>query len=95
MNGEKICALCGEPAYYDDPLDKHHIFGGPFRKKSERDGLTVPLHHFKCHIFGPEAVHNNAENMQKLHELGERKWLAEHPGSTTDDFIQEYGRNYL
>lgn len=96
MKEEKVCALCGEPAYYNDPLDKHHIFGGSGRRsKSERDGLTVYLHHFKCHEFGPEAVHNNAANMQQLHEFGERKWLADHPGTTMDDFIREYGMNYL
>ena len=93
---ERICWLCGLPEQYNDPLDKHHIFGGRGRRsKSEHDGLTVYLHHFKCHEFGPEAVHNNASNMQRLHEYGERKWLAEHPGTTTDDFIAEYGMNYL
>jgi hypothetical protein len=28
---------------YADPLDKHHIFGGAYRKKSEKYGLYVYL----------------------------------------------------
>lgn len=93
---EKVCWLCGQPAYYGDPLDTHHIFGGNGRRtKSDRDGLTVYLHHFRCHQFGPEAVHCNAANMQRLHEWGEKKWLDEHPGATAEDFIREYGKNYL
>ena len=87
------CWLCGRNGSAD-PLDRHHIFGGPNRKKSERLGLVVDLCHFRCHIFGKEAVHNNAENMQKLHEYGQRKAMEEN-NWTTDDFIREIGRNYL
>ena len=96
MGEERICWLCNWPAFYNDPLDKHHIFGGTGRRaKSERDGLYVYLHHFKCHESGPLAAHQNAATMQRLHEFGERKWLSDHPGATVNDFIREYGRNYL
>ena len=90
----RTCFLCGANGN-GDPLDRHHIFGGPNRKKSERDGLVVDLCHDRCHENGPYAAHNNADTMQWLHEYGERKWLSGHPGATTDDFIREYGRNYL
>lgn len=91
----RTCWLCGANGYLD-PLDKHHIFGGNGRRnKSEHDGLYVYLCHAKCHEFGTDAVHNNAETMQKLHEYGEQKWLDEHPDKTIDDFIREYGKNYL
>ena len=87
------CFLCGRNGA-TDPLDRHHIFGGPFRKKSERLGLVVYLCHNRCHIFGPWAAHQNRETMRKLHEYGQRKVMEEN-GWTTEDFIREFGRNYL
>ena len=47
MYRERECFLCGRNGA-DDPLDKHHIFGGAYRKKSERYGLTVYLCHDRC-----------------------------------------------
>lgn len=90
----KLCFLCGEPADYRDPLDRHHIFGGPLRKLSEDYGLVVYLHHNKCHIFGKQAVHNNAENMMKLKQYGQAKVMAENDW-TVDDFRQRFRKNYL
>ena len=87
------CFLCGRNGN-GDPLDRHHIFGGAFRKKSERYGLVVYLCHNRCHIFGKDAVHNNAETMLKVKQYGQRKWLEE-TGGTTEDFIKEFGKNYL
>ena len=87
------CWLCGKNGSRD-PLDLHHLYGGPNRKKSEKYGLVVYLCHFSCHIFGPEAAHNNAETMQKLREYGQRKAMEEN-NWTTADFIREFDRNYL
>lgn len=87
------CWRCGRTGY-PEPLDHHHIFGGPNRKKSEKYGLVVDLCHSSCHIFGPMAAHNNAETMQALREYGQRKAMEEN-GWTTEDFIREFGRNYL
>lgn len=87
------CFLCGRNGAAD-PLDRHHIFGAAYRKKSEKLGLVVYLCHNRCHIFGPLAAHQNRDTMQKLHEYGQRKAMEEQ-GWTTDDFIREFGRNYL
>ena len=87
------CFLCGKNGT-SDPLDKHHIFGGANRKKSERFGLTVDLCHHECHIFGKHAVHNDANVMQRLHEYGQRKAMEEQ-GWSIEDFIREFGKNYL
>jgi len=89
----RYCFLCGRNGAAD-PLDHHHIFGGPYRKKSEKLGLVVLLCHHRCHIFGPEAVHNNADSMQRVHEYGQRKAMREQ-GWTVEQFIREFGRNYL
>ena len=87
------CWLCGRNGL-TDPLDTHHIFGGANRKKSDRLGLTVDLCHHSCHIFGKEAVHQNKHTMLMLHQYGQRKAMEEN-GWSVDQFIQEFGKNYL
>ena len=56
--------------------------------------LTVYLHGDECHRNGPNAAHRNPQTRQMLHEYGQRKWMEE-TGGTTEDFIREFGRNYL
>lgn len=85
------CWLCGRSG---GQLDKHHIFGGANRSKSERYGLYVRLCHHDCHIFGPNAVHQNKHTMQMLHEYGQAKAMKEN-NWTVDDFRREFGKNYL
>lgn len=84
------CFLCGRTGN----LDRHHIFGGPFRKKSEKYGLTVDLCHDTCHIFGPNSVHQNRETMLEIKRYGQRKAMQEN-GWSKEDFIREFGKNYL
>lgn len=88
------CYLCGGPAYYNDPLDKHHVFGGALRKKSEHYGLTVWLHHSKCHIFGENAVHNNADVnfalKSDVQDIAMKRY-----GWTFTEWINLFGRNYI
>lgn len=90
----RYCWLCGKPETSLDPMDTHHIFGGSNRKKSERMGLTVNLHHNECHIFGKRAAHNCGETMQALHEYGQRVAM-ENMGWSKDEFRRAFGRNYL
>ena len=90
---QRKCWLCGSNGI-PDPLDRHHIFGASNRKKSEKYGLVVDLCHDKCHLYGKEAVHNNAATMQRLHEYGQRKAMREN-NWTVDDFRREFGKNYL
>ena len=87
------CFLCGRNGC-GDPLDKHHIFAGANRKKSEKYGLCVYLCHNRCHENGPEAAHRNRETMQKLHEYGQRLAMEEQ-GWTVEEFRLEFGRNYI
>lgn len=55
-------------------LDEHHIFGGPNRKNSEEYGLKVYLCH-DHHIYGPEAVHNNARIRHELQRTAQRLFI--------------------
>ena len=87
MKGE--CWLCGR---WRD-LDKHHIFGGANRLKSEKYGLYVYLCR-GCHTIRPDAVHNNADTMQKLHEYGQRKAMTENRWDIAK-FSREFHANYL
>lgn len=89
----RTCWLCGRNGN-GDPLDKHHIFGGSNRKLSEEYGLWVPLCHRRCHESGREAVHQNMETMQRLHEYGQTLAMEEN-GWSIDDFRRIFGRNYL
>ena len=89
----RTCFICGRNGT-SDSLDLHHIFGGANRKKSEKYGLVVYLCHNECHIFGKHAAHNDKAVMQLLHEYGQRKAMQEN-GWSIDDFIQEFGKNYL
>ena len=65
------CFICKQNAC-GDPLDKHHVFGGALRKKSERYGLTVYVHHAKCHIFGKYSVHANADVNRQVQAFAQK-----------------------
>lgn len=93
MAAVRTCWLCGRNGN-GDPLERHHIFGAALRKKSEKYGLVVNLCGCRCHRLGPDAVHKNADTMQRLHEYGQRKWMEEH-NATVEDFRREFYKNYL
>lgn len=87
------CFICKQNPC-GDPLDKHHCFFGALRDKSERYGLTVYIHHNKCHIFGENAVHRNAEVNKRLQAYAQKKAM-EHYGWDTERFIKKFYKNYL
>lgn len=88
------CYLCGGPATADDPLDLHHVFPGPLRRKSEKLGLVVRLHHSRCHIFGPESVHQCAEVSRALKALAQKRCMEVY-GWTMEQWMDEFYKNYL
>lgn len=97
QTGDTKCFYC----HMAIGAETHHIFGGPNRRLSDKDGLTVRLCR-QCH----DELHNDknrSEPMQKaLHELGQTKW-EEHYGpglalggkDPRQEFLKRYGRNYL
>lgn len=50
-------------------VERHHIFGGPDRDKSDKDGLWVPLTHE--HHQGKLSVHQNKEMKVLMHIIGQ------------------------
>ena len=83
------CYFCGATR----DLERHHIFGGAYRKKSEKLGLTVRLCH-NCHNEPPGGVHHNAAQMLILHQVGQQAAQEKYEWNT-DAFIQEFGKNYI
>ncbi|MEG1126226.1 MAG: hypothetical protein RSC96_00515 [Oscillospiraceae bacterium] len=83
------CFLCGRYGY----TERHHIFGGALRAKSERYGLWVDLCHY-CHNEPPTGVHHNAKTMLCLHQYGQKKAMKENNWSK-EDFMREFYKNYL
>lgn len=71
----------------------HHIFGGPLRNISTKNGFLVPLcyrHHNdpSCH----EAVHFNADIANWLKSEAQREFEKTH---SHEEFMKIIGRNYL
>ena len=83
------CFLCER----EGTIERHHIFGGPFRSKSNRMGLVVDLCHY-CHNEPPYGAHHCRQTADRLHRYGQRKAMIEN-GWDIDDFVREFGKNYL
>lgn len=80
-------------------VERHHVFGGSNRSKSDEDGLWVPL--TKAHHTGKMSVHMNHEMNVMCHIIGqlayEKHIVAE--GYTEEEarekFRDRYGKSYL
>lgn len=81
----EYCFICGRRA-----TEKHHIFGGPNRRLSEKYGLTVPLCHW-CHNEPPNGVHFNREADLELKKLGQARFQSTYRDL---DFLAIFGRRY-
>lgn len=83
------CFLNGEYGI----VERHHIFGGPFRQKSERYGLVVELSP-QMHQHSPFSAHRCGETARKLKRYGQMKVMIEQ-GWDEERFIREFGKSYL
>lgn len=87
------CFICGMNTNLE-PLDEHHVFGAANKRKSEKYGLKVYIHHSKCHIFGKNSVHKNAEVDRALKAIAQ-KIAMRHYGWTIEQFREIFGKNYI
>lgn len=73
-------------------VERHHVFGGSNRNRSEKYGFVVPLR-YDLHPNGASA---SEEGKHLDIELKQRcqKYYEEHNGSR-EDFIKEFGKSYL
>ena len=74
-------------------LDKHHVFGGSNRDRSERMGLWIYVRK-DLHNVSRESIHQNAELNRTIKKWAQRKCM-EHYDMSIDDFIREFGKNYI
>lgn len=80
------CCVCGGRAEAC-----HHVFGGPNRKISDREGFTVPLCN-RCHNMSDSGVHFNREADLRLKRWAQRVYEKSH---SREEFIRLIGRSYL
>jgi hypothetical protein len=80
------CFICGKYGL----VDKHHIFGNAYRKKSEEYGFIVPL----CRMCHTEkgGVHQDWGKNLHLKQIAQTEFERTH---TRDDFRQTFGKSYL
>ena len=74
------------------PVERHHIFGGVYRKKSELYGFVVPLRP----DLHPNGVHAGpqAKAADTLLKMMAQEYFEQHHG-TREDFRREFGKSYL
>ena len=72
---------------------RHEVFGGANRARSIKDGLVIFLTP-EMHNMSNLGIHFNKEFMEYAHRIGQATWM-QHYNKTKEDFIKEYGRNYL
>lgn len=73
---------------------RHEVFFGTAnRQKSIKDGLVVFLTP-EMHNMSNNGVHFNRAFDLYLKQIGQKAWM-EHYNKTIEDFIKEYGKNYL
>lgn len=74
------------------PVERHHIYGGANRKKSEQRGFVVPLRP-DLHPNGVFAGKDAKAIDLRLKRMAQ-EYYEQHYG-TREEFMQEFGRNYL
>lgn len=87
MQKNKECYFTGSTG----PLHKHHIYGGPNRRVSEREGFWVWLCP-ELHNMSNEGVHFNKEFDNQLKQRCQAEYEKTH---SREDFMKLIGRNYL
>lgn len=74
------------------PVERHHIFGGSNRAKSEKYGFVVPLRP-DLHPNGVFAGKNAKEIDTHLKQMAQEYFEAHY--GTREQFREEFGKSYL
>ena len=98
MSKQEFCIMPPNPRYsivrtYTHCHRHEVVFGSGRRQKSIKDGLVVFLTP-EMHNMSNRGVHFNREFDLYLKRIAEKTW-CEYYGKTVEDFIKEYGVNYL
>lgn len=93
MDDYIVCHICGKNGC-GDPLERHHVFGGPLRKLSEKYGAVVYLCGNECHRSGKEAAHNSKETSDKLKKEAQER-IMEEQDWTLPEWRAIFGKSYI
>lgn len=85
---DSVCYFCKT----NRNLERHHIFGGANRNKSEQYGLTVILCH-NHHNEPQDGVHFNAANDKMLKSMAQSLLMLRN-GWRVEDFQKVFGKMY-
>lgn len=81
------CFYTGSPY-----IERHHIFGGSNRQRSEEYGFVIPLR-YDLHPNGANASQAGKLLDSELKQMAQ-KYYEENIG-TREEFTSEFGKNYL
>ena len=73
-------------------VERHHIFGGCNRKRSEKYGYVVPLRP-DLHPNGVQAGKHAKEIDRYLKQMAQRDFEEKY--GSREDFIREFGKSHL
>jgi hypothetical protein len=96
MKKEEFCIMPPDNRYSNiryPGLERNEIFGGANRQRSIKDGLVVYLTP-EQHRTGKYSFHLAPNEWIWLKKLAEETW-CEYYNKTKEDFIKEYGKNYI
>lgn len=82
------CIFTGSPY-----VERHHIFGGSNKKRSEKYGFVVPLR-YDLHPNGVRADMRYAKEIDTYLKQMAQRYFEEHYG-TREEFMEIFGRSYL
>lgn len=72
---------------------RHEVFGGANRQRSIKDGLVIFLKP-ELHNMSDKGIHFDKEFRDYAQKIAEETWIRYY-NKTIEDFIKEYGKNYL
>lgn len=87
LQDEKKCYVTGDTRN----LHKHHIYGGPNRQISEKNGFFIWLKP-ELHNMSSHGIHFNKDWDLEMKRKCQRKYEETH---TREEFMALIGRNYL
>ena len=88
ISNERKCWVCGT----EYGLHRHHVYGGPNRKWSEKYGCWVYLCYVH-HLDSKDGVHFNKELRDNLQQKTQE--CFETNLGTREDFRRIFGKSYL
>lgn len=86
LQKSKFCFICGT----DRDIEKHHIYFGPLRSISDKNGFVVCL--CREHHRGAKSPHQDRNTDLILKRMCQRRYELDH---THEEFMQLIGRNYV